>query len=147
MSKAVIMESFGGPEKLELRDIDEPHAGAGQIRVRVTVAGLNPMDWIMTANDQIAARFGLTLPVGFGTDFAGVVDEVGEGVTAFKIGDRVYGAAVSRSVADHIVLDLNGAHNEDVHHTPNGMEDHVAACLDIADRTAAVALDVFKPGE
>lgn len=147
MSRAAIMASFGGLENLELRDVDEPHAGAGQIRVRVTVAGLNPMDWIMTANDQIAARFGLTLPVGFGTDFAGVVDEAGEGVTNFKTGDRVYGAAVSRSVADHLVLDLSGANNDDVHHTPDGLADNVAACLDIAARTAAVALDVFKPGE
>ncbi|MBN9391810.1 MAG: NADP-dependent oxidoreductase [Chloroflexi bacterium] len=146
MSKAAMMEAFGGIENLELRDIDEPHAGAGQIRVRVTAAGLNPMDWIMTANDQVAARFGLTLPVGFGTDFAGVVDEIGEGVTAFKTGDRVFGAAVSRSVADHIVLNLNGSNNDDVHHTPDGLADNVAATLDIAARTAAVALDVFKPG-
>jgi NADPH:quinone reductase-like Zn-dependent oxidoreductase len=42
MSRAVIYEKFGGPEVLELRDVPEPHAGAGEIRVRVAAVGLNP---------------------------------------------------------------------------------------------------------
>ena len=71
-SRAVTFESFGGPEALSVREVPAPQAGSGQIRVRVTAAGLNPMDWFMTSDAETAARFGLSLPCGFGTDYAGV---------------------------------------------------------------------------
>src|SRR5690242_12380108 len=61
-SRAVQLESFGGPEVLNLREVSAPQAGPGQIRVRVTAAGLNPMDWFMTSDAQTATRFGLSLP-------------------------------------------------------------------------------------
>jgi NADPH:quinone reductase-like Zn-dependent oxidoreductase len=99
-SRAVQFESFGGPEALNIREVPTPQAGAGQIRVRVTAAGLNPMDWIMTSDAETATRFGLSLPCGFGTDYAGVVDQVGAGVTGFAAGDRVFGGARSRAVVD-----------------------------------------------
>ena len=53
MSRAVIYETFGGPEVLQLRDVPEPHAGPGEVRVRVTAAGLNPMDWGLAARPEI----------------------------------------------------------------------------------------------
>jgi NADPH:quinone reductase-like Zn-dependent oxidoreductase len=93
MSRAVIHETFGGPEVLELREIPEPHAGAGEVRVRVAAVGLNPMDWGISSRPEAAARFGITAPSGFGFDFAGVVDELGDGVTGFAVGDRVHGGA------------------------------------------------------
>jgi len=92
-SRAVRLESFGGPEVLSLREVPAPQADSGQIRVRVTAAGLNPMDWFMTSDAETASRFGLSLPAGFGTDYAGVVDQVGDGVTEFAVGDRVFGGA------------------------------------------------------
>src|SRR5579875_3641348 len=95
-SRAVQLESFGGPEVLNLREVPAPVAGSGHIRVRVTAAGLNPMDWFITADGETAARFGLSLPCGFGTDYAGIVDQVGAGVTEFAAGDRVFGGALSR---------------------------------------------------
>ena len=58
MSRAVIYETFGGPEMLELRDVPEPHASPGEVRVRVTAAGLNPMDWILAARPEAAADQG-----------------------------------------------------------------------------------------
>ncbi|MBZ6304664.1 NADP-dependent oxidoreductase [Streptomyces olivaceus] len=146
--RAVRMESFGGPEALDVREVTEsPQAGPGQVRVRVTAAGLNPMDWFMTADADTAARFGLTLPVGFGTDYAGVVDQVGDGVSGFAPGDRVFGGALSRAVADSVVVDASGttAANE-AHHTPDGVDDRTAATLTIAGRTAAAALDAIGPG-
>jgi hypothetical protein len=94
--RTVRLDSFGGPEVLDIREIPAPQAGPGQVRVRVTAAGLNPMDWIMTADADTAARFGLSLPAGFGTDYAGVVDQVGDGVTGFAPGDRVFGSPVPR---------------------------------------------------
>src|ERR1700749_535441 len=102
-SRAVQLDAFGGPEVLNLREVPAPQAGPGQIRVRVAAAGLNPMDWFMTSDPETAARFGLSLPAGFGTDYAGVVDQVGEGVTGFAVGDRVFGGAFSRAAADPLV--------------------------------------------
>jgi NADPH:quinone reductase-like Zn-dependent oxidoreductase len=138
------MDSFGGLEKLDLREVAEPHAHAGQIRVHVAAAGLNPMDWKITANDTIGAMFGLSLPTGFGSDYAGTVDEVGTGVTGFAIGDRVFGSAISRSVADYVVINLEGSIGNEAHHTPDGLDDITASTLSIAARAASAALAVLK---
>ena len=147
-SRAVRLDSFGGPEVLDIREVPAPQAGPGQVRVRVTAAGLNPMDWFMTSNAQTATRFGLSLPSGFGTDYAGVVDQVGDGVTGFAAGDRVFGGALSRAVADYVVIDVAGAiaAGGDAHHTPDGVDDRTAAVLAIGGCTAAAALAVVKPG-
>ena len=147
-SRAVQFESFGGPDALSIREVPVPHAGSGQIRVRVTAAGLNPMDWFMTSDAETAARFGLSLPCGFGTDYAGVVDEVGDGVSAFVVGDRVFGGALSRAVADYVVVDETGtiAVGGVAHHTPDGVDDRTAATLAIAGSTAAAALGVVNLG-
>ncbi len=146
-SRVVQLDAFGGPEVLDVREVPAPQAGPGQVRVRVTAAGLNPMDWIITADADTAARFGLALPAGFGTDYAGVVDQVGDGVTGFAPGDRVFGGALSRAVADFVVVDPAGgiAANE-AHHTPDGVDDRTAATLTIAGRTASAALAAVDAG-
>jgi NADPH:quinone reductase-like Zn-dependent oxidoreductase len=146
MSRAVLLESFGGPELLKLRDVPAPQAGSGQIRVRVIAAGLNPMDWFMTSDAETAARFGLSLPAGFGTDYAGIVDQVGDGVTGYAAGDRVFGGALSRAIADYIAVEPAGtiAAGGDAHHTPDSVDDRTAATLAIAGCTAAAALAVVK---
>ena len=89
----------------------------------------------------------MTLPSGFGTDYAGVVDQVGDGVTEFAAGDRVFGGALSRAVADYVVIDVAGtiAAGGDAHHTPDGVDDRTAATLAIAGCTAAAALAVVNP--
>jgi NADPH:quinone reductase-like Zn-dependent oxidoreductase len=148
-SRAVqFVESFGGPEALDLRQVPVPDVGPGQIRVRVIAAGLNPMDWFMTSDADTAARFGLSLPCGFGNDYAGVVDEVGDGVSEFNVGDRVFGGAFSRSVADYVVVDAPGhiGKGGDAHHTPDGLDDRIAGALAIAGCTAAAALAIVNPG-
>jgi len=137
MSRAVIYETFGGPEMLELREVPEPHAGPGEVRVRVTAIGLNPMDWAISSRPEVAARFGITVPSGFGYDFAGVIDEVGGGATRFAVGDRVYGGALGRAVADFVVV---GTPADSLWHTPEGISDEVASTLPVAGATAAAAL-------
>ncbi|MGW5720662.1 NADP-dependent oxidoreductase [Amycolatopsis sp. NPDC003865] len=146
-SRAVRLEAFGGPEVLDVQEVPAPQAAPGQVRVRVTAAGLNPMDWIMTADADTAARFGLRLPAGFGTDYAGAVDQVGAGVTGFAPGDRVFGGALSRAVADFVVVDATGeTPANEAHHIPDGVDDRTAATLSIAGRTASAALAVVAPG-
>src|SRR3984957_18836817 len=149
MSRAVIYETFGGPEVLQLRDVPEPHAGPGEVRVRVAAAGLNPMDWGLASRPEAAARFGITLPSGFGYDFAGVVDEVGSGALGFAVGDRVYGGALGRAVADFVTVKASADGAEALWHTPDGISDEVASTLPVAGTTAAAALAAIglRPGD
>jgi NADPH:quinone reductase-like Zn-dependent oxidoreductase len=106
------------------------------------------MDWFMTSDAETAARFGLRLPSGFGTDYAGIVDQVGDGVAGFATGDRVYGGALSRAVADFVVVEAAGtiAAGGAAHHTPDGVDDRTAATFTIAGSTAAAALAVVGLG-
>jgi NADPH:quinone reductase-like Zn-dependent oxidoreductase len=145
--RAVLLQTFGGPENLVVKDVPAPQAGRGQIRVKVTAAGLNPMDWIMTSDAETASRFGLALPCGYGTDYAGVVDQIGDGVTGYAVGDHVYGTALSRAFADYVIVDADGSIATGVaHHTPNGLDDRTAATIAIAGSTAVAALQALNLG-
>ncbi len=146
MSRAVIYETFGGPEVLELRDVPEPHAGPNEVRVRVAAVSLNPMDWMITSMPQLAAQFGISLPAGFGHDFAGVIDEVGDGVEGYTAGDRVHGGAQGRAAADLVVVATPG---DALFHTPDGISDEIASTLPVAGLTAAAALSAIgvRPGD
>jgi NADPH:quinone reductase-like Zn-dependent oxidoreductase len=145
MSRAVIYNTFGGPEVLEVQEVAEPHPGPGEVRVRTTFVGLNPMDWLFSSSPEMAAMFHIDLPARFATDFVGVIDEVGVGVTAFAVGDRVYGAATGRAAADHIVIDPTGA--DTLQRTPEGIDDATASTLAIAGMTASAALDAAGVAE
>ncbi|MGV9852301.1 NADP-dependent oxidoreductase [Streptomyces sp. NPDC003442] len=145
MSRAVVYHTFGGPEVLELRDAPEPHAGPGEVRVRVTAAGLNPMDWIISSTPETAAMFGVTVPSGFGYDFAGVIDEVGAGAGGFAVGDRVYGGAMGKAAADFLVMKTPAQAPDALFHTPDGISDEVAATLPVAGLTAVAALEAIGP--
>ena len=145
MSRAVIYETFGGPEVLELREVPDPHAGPGEVRVRVVAAGLNPMDWVLASTPETAAQFGITVPSGFGYDFAGVIDEVGAGAQ-HAVGDRVYGGAQARAAADFVVVAAPG---DVLVHTPDGISDEVASTLPVTGLTATAALAAIDlhPGD
>ena len=84
--RAVVIDRFGGPEVLRLADLPDPQAGPGQVRVAVHAAGTNPVD---ASNRSDGSWAGLHLPHVPGYDIAGVVDQVGDGVDALSIGDRV----------------------------------------------------------
>jgi NADPH:quinone reductase-like Zn-dependent oxidoreductase len=86
------------------------------------------------------------VPSGFGYDFAGVVDEVDGGATGFAVGDRVYGGAMSRAVADFVVVNTPAG---TLWHTPDGISDEVAATLPVAGLTAAAAVAAIdaRPGD
>jgi NADPH:quinone reductase-like Zn-dependent oxidoreductase len=146
MSRAVIYQTFGGPEVLELRDVPEPHAGPGEVRVRVTAAGLNPMDGGIASNPEGAAMFGVTVPSGFGYDFAGVVDEAGTGVAGFAVGDRVFGGAMAKAAADFLIMKIPTRSMDELFHTPDGIGDEVAATIPVAGLTAAAALEAIGLG-
>jgi NADPH:quinone reductase-like Zn-dependent oxidoreductase len=84
--KAARYSRFGGPEVLEIVNLPDPHAGPGQIRVAVHAAAVNPTDC-----KRRQGLLGGELPQTTGSELAGVVDEIGEGVTDVTVGDRVFG--------------------------------------------------------
>jgi NADPH:quinone reductase-like Zn-dependent oxidoreductase len=141
MSAFVEQKEFSDAVDLEVVDRPEPHAGPGDIRIRVSAAGLNPADWKIATDPQRAAAFGLTAPTGFGSDVAGVIDEVGDAVTGWAVGDHVFGTARGFAVAEHVVLPVDTA---DLHRTPDGLDDATAGALPIAGRTASAAVASLK---
>ncbi|HXJ47075.1 MAG TPA: NADPH:quinone reductase [Candidatus Dormibacteraeota bacterium] len=87
--KAIRVHEFGGPEQLKLDEIPTPKPAAGQVLVRVHAAGVNPYDTYMRAGTYPVKP---SLPYTPGSDAAGVIESVGEGVKKVKPGDRVYTA-------------------------------------------------------
>ncbi|MFC9432162.1 NADP-dependent oxidoreductase [Nocardia sp. NPDC057030] len=100
--KAVRFAEYGGPEVLELVDVAEPRPGPGQIRIAVRAAGVNPHDW-RVREGQFQRINPIPLPAGVGQDAAGVVDEVGLGVSGIAVGDAVFGRG-SSTYAEFAVL-------------------------------------------
>ena len=87
--KAIRVHEFGGPEVLKLEEVDTPQPSAGQALVRIHAAGVNPYDTYMRAGTYAVKP---KLPYTPGSDGAGVVETVGDGVTKVKRNDRVYTA-------------------------------------------------------
>jgi NADPH:quinone reductase-like Zn-dependent oxidoreductase len=128
--KAVQFSRFGGPEVLGIVDLPDPHPGPGQVRIKVRAAGVNASDW--------KKRQGLMdpeLPQTLGYEGAGVVDELGEGVTDLAVGDRVFGfSAEGAAQAELAVLSSYAP-------IPPSLDFAAAAALPAAVETATRALD------
>ncbi|WP_371660892.1 NADP-dependent oxidoreductase [Streptomyces sp. NBC_00280] len=133
--KAITFEEFGGPEVLRLTQVDEPHAGPGQVRLQVRAAGINPMDHKIR-NGWLAEAFPTTFPAIPGNEASGVVDEVGEGVTGVAVGDEVFGLIAGGAYAEHAIAFVFAR-------KPSGLGWAEAAALPVAALTAARDLDLL----
>jgi NADPH:quinone reductase-like Zn-dependent oxidoreductase len=113
--RAASYTRYGGPEVVAITDVPEPEPGPGEIRIRVHAASVGAADSAARSGTPWFARlaFGLRRPARavLGSDFAGIVDEVGPGVTRFAVGDRVFGAtgASAGAHAGHLVVAESGA--------------------------------------
>ena len=97
--KAVVVHEFGGPEVLKYEDAPRPQPKENEVLVRVIAAGVNPVDTYVRSG-----KFGTPiLPVIPGRDIAGIIDQVGPGVTQFKKGDAVYGNVNNGGYAEYAV--------------------------------------------
>ena len=94
--KAVRFDEYGGVDVLEVREVDNPVAGPGRVLVAVKAAGINPGE-ISIREGRLHERWPATFPSGEGTDLAGVVQAVGDGVTDFAVGDDVLGWTEERA--------------------------------------------------
>jgi NADPH:quinone reductase-like Zn-dependent oxidoreductase len=97
--KAFTRDIYGGPEVLQLKEIDKPEGVDGHIVVKVSANSVNPADWHILRGKPFFARFsfGLWKPKNKvpGADFAGVVTDTGKNVSRFKTGDRVFGESLN----------------------------------------------------
>ncbi|MCX5115014.1 NADP-dependent oxidoreductase [Streptomyces sp. NBC_00378] len=144
--RAIVVRAVGGPEALELVDVPVPATGAGQVRVRVEAAAVNPVDAATRSGNLLSA--GLMSPrevIGLGWDVAGRVDEVGPGVMTFSPGDRVIGVRDRLDLslgtyAEFVVLDATA-----VATAPAGLSAVEAATLPLNGLTALQSLDLLDP--
>ncbi len=137
MSRAVVFNSYGAAtEVFEVAEVAEPHAAAGQVRVRVKAAGLNPVDWKIALYPPVGDSYQLAgFPSGNGNDFSGVIDEIGDGVTGWGVGDEVYGGRRFYAQADYLLADPATLVAK-----PAGLRWEQAGALDIVGRTAWAAV-------
>lgn len=101
--RAAAFRSTGGPEVMEVMSFRDPQAGPGQVRVRVKTAGVQHYDCGIRSG-WTPQGVAIQLPQIPGNEFAGVIDQVGEGVTDFHIGDEVLGFAMLNCYAEYVVV-------------------------------------------
>ncbi|PZF76264.1 quinone oxidoreductase [Aestuariivirga litoralis] len=139
--KAIRIETTGGPEVMKLVDAEVGKPGAGQVRVRQTAIGLNYIDTY-----HRTGLYPVPLPSGLGLEAAGVVEELGEGVTSLKPGDRIaYGTGPIGAYADMRNLPANRLVK-----LPDAISDETAAGMMLKGMTARYLLRatyVVKPGD
>ena len=138
MSRIVQYNRYGGPEVLDIVEVDEPHASAGMVRVAVRAAGLNNFDAKARRSPSVLPN--RTLPSGQGAEFAGVIDEVGEGFTTATLGDEVLGWSNFSAQADFVVVPAGQVTTK-----PPGLDWAVAGGLGLVGNTAERSTRAVAP--
>jgi len=130
---ALQFKEYGGPEVLTLGQAPDVHPGPGKVRIVVRASSVNPIDWKLRAG-YISRGKPLQKTGYTGYDAAGVVDEVGDGVTDVAVGDDVFGLGSSTN-AEFAVLDAYAK-------KPSSVDWAVAAAAGVAAETSIRALDL-----
>ncbi|MEU6551413.1 NADP-dependent oxidoreductase [Streptomyces sp. NPDC046915] len=132
MPKAYVFTRYGGPETEALVDVDRPAPGPGQLLVAVRVAGVNPVDWkLRTGYRRPDDRGEREFPAVLGNEVSGVVEEIGEGVSGFAVGDEVFGNTAAGGYAEYALLPAGVTA-----HKPAALSFAAAATLPVAAATA-----------
>lgn len=138
--KAAAVNAFGGPEVVELLDVETPTAGPGQVRVKVRAAGIQAADCAVRGGWTPPGQT-LSFPQKIGNEFAGVVDQVGAGVGGFPAGSEVLGWCVLACHAEYVVVPA-----DQIVEKPASMPWEVAGALSASGQTAHTALEKLKVG-
>lgn len=150
--KVVGVVDYGGPEALRVFDLPEPHAGPGQVRIRVHAAAVNPTDTLVRNGSRADAQKEFDPPYVPGMDAAGVIDEIGDESAAtdrrLSLGDQVMAIVVPRgshgAYSQHVVVPVDS-----VVVIPAGSTMVEASTLPMNALTARLALDLLalRPGQ
>ncbi len=133
--RAIRQRSLGGPEVLELVEAPLPEPAPTEVLVRVSAAGVNPVDWKTRARGGFIGE----PPFTVGWDVAGIVERTGPGVTRFAAGDRVFGMPrFPREAAAY--AEYATSPSRQLARTPDALDDVEAAALPLAGLTAWQAL-------
>ncbi len=130
---AIVARSFGAPSVLQLEELPDPTPLAGEVRVRVHAAGVNPYDTYMRAGGYAISP---ELPYVPGADAAGVIDALGDGVRGWKAGDRVYiaGTATHRAYGAYASMVVCRTHQ--IHRLPDRLTFAQGAAINVPYATA-----------
>ncbi|HEY0933074.1 MAG TPA: NADP-dependent oxidoreductase [Trebonia sp.] len=142
--QAVRFDRYGAADVLDVRDVPVPEPGPGQVLVWVRAAGINPGE-AKIRDGSLHERWPATFPSGQGSDFAGVVDKLGPGVTSAAPGDEVVGWVNTRSSqAEYTVAEA-----ADLVPRPSGLPWEIAGALPVAGGTAWAMVEAagVKPGD
>jgi NADPH:quinone reductase-like Zn-dependent oxidoreductase len=138
--QAMVQDTYGTAEVMQLRDIDKPQIGDNEVLIRVRAAGVNPADWAIMSGLPYIARpvYGLLKPKVSvrGSDVAGTVQDVGTGVTRFQVGDEVFGSS------DGSYAEFAGAAEDKLALKPTNLTFEQAAAVPMAGLVALQALRV-----
>ncbi|MEU6773123.1 NADP-dependent oxidoreductase [Streptomyces sp. NPDC046759] len=131
MPKAYVYTRHGGAETEALIELDRPRPGPGEILIAVRAAGVNPVDWKLRQGRVRSAAGEGGFPTVFGSEAAGVVEEVGAGVTGFAAGDEVFGSTAHGGYAEFALLTAGVSA-----HKPAALSFRDAATFPVAAATA-----------
>jgi len=139
--KALAFSRYGRPEVLEIIDVPEPAVGPGQVRVRVKAAGVQSFE-AKLRRGELHGYVPVTFPQRLGNELAGVIEAVGDGVTAVSVDDEVLGFTTLQAAAELVTIDAT-----QVTHKPTEMGWEVAGALSAAGQTAYLALRSLEVGK
>lgn len=134
--KAMIINEFGASDVFTEATIEKPSAQAGHIVVKVMATSVNTVDTMIRQMGTDLGPLAPALPAVLGMDFAGVVDQVGEGVTEFSVGDEVYGCAGGLAGLQGTLAEFMLADVKLIAHKPKSISMREAAALPLVGITA-----------
>jgi NADPH:quinone reductase-like Zn-dependent oxidoreductase len=138
--RAIVVNEWGGRDKLELADVEPPPVAPDGVLVRVRAAAVNPVDY-KVREGKLAGAFPFHFPVILGWDAAGVVEKVGPAVTWFRPGDEVYGYCRRHELEYGTYAEFVTVPEGFLAHKPDGLSFEEAAALPLAGLTAHQSLE------
>ena len=144
--KIIGVEKFGSPEALTAMEVPEPHAGPGEVRIRVKAAAVSPTDTVLRAGGQGKGDIGM--PAVPGMDAAGIIDEV-NGADGWQVGDRVMTIALPLGAHGGAYAEYLVAPADSLAHIPDGTDFAEASTLPMNGLTAVQTLEKLnlQPGQ
>lgn len=131
--KAVIIREYGDNSVVQIEDVDRPAPQAGEVLVKVSAAGVNPIDYKIRSG--AGRRLGMTLPIHMGGELVGTIEKLGAGVDGFEQGETVFGMVHTGAFAEYAI-----AKAANMVRTPSGLDLVQAAALPLAGSTAWQAI-------